>query len=134
MKENNNLVKDVATMVSLTRERDELIERIKQINKRREAIEGRIIDGFTESGCTSMSVDGCTVFSRINRYVSVKPDKRADAVSAAVALGLDAMVTLQPSSFAAWAREHIERVGQLPDSIASMVNVYSDVSVSVRKV
>ena len=118
--------------MQLSKDAGELAAKAKRLRAEAALLEDKLVEQFATAGVQNMSVDGKTVYLRVDKYANAKADNRAELVAWAREHDLDDMIVLQPARFKSWCREHIEESGELPAEISEWVNLFETVKLLIK--
>jgi hypothetical protein len=121
-------------IITLTNEIRDEEGALKLKKARRRLLSEAFAENLQASGVRNITLCGKTLYLMRKINVSIKADKKQEAVELAPRFDLNGMLCLQPQAFAAWARERIKEDGTLPAQIGELVNVYDHDELGVRSV
>ena len=126
----------LAEFVVLEHERREHEDRLKVIAGRLGQLQEPLLNHFADTGIQNASVNGLTVYVRMDRYVSKRGDASSEQVCAALRdCGLSYMVSdsYNAQSLKSKIREYIEEGADVPESLKQLLNIGEVARLATRK-
>lgn len=120
-------------LVELDEQKKTIEARLAIVKDDIEHIKSQLLEDFMRSGVNSISVDNATVFLTNTVRVRVKDWEKATAALYEIGAGDMVQSRANLNTLSAWARDYIEKHGELPAVCAGAIEPIDDFDVRVRR-